>query len=463
MVLEALSARRSASAVPISPVSAQELDAWTKKQPSQTGQWLRANGFQAAPGSFCLIPDAANAVGRVVVGTGEPVGLWDLAGLPENLPSGHYSLDRRLPADRAELVALGWALGSYRFARYKTSNDKKSAPAVLEWPKNCDRPAVERAALATFLVRDLATTPAADMGPAELASAARKLAREHKAACTVTVGNNLLKKNYPLIHAVGRASDRAPRLIDLRWGPARAPKLSIVGKGVCFDTGGLDLKPSSNMLLMKKDMSGGAHALGLACMIMMAGLKVRLRVLIPAVENSVSGNAYRPSDVLPSRSGLTIEVGNTDAEGRLVMADALTEADDDNPDLLIDFSTLTGAQRAACGYDLPSFFTNDEKISADLMKASERTADPMWRLPLFEAYRDQLGSPIADINSTGKVPVGGAILAALFLQSFIGRDRSWIHTDFMGWNTSSRPGRPEGGEAQGLRALYALVAARYGQ
>jgi leucyl aminopeptidase len=462
MVLEALTARRNASAVPVSLVTAKSLDAWSKNRPAPEGNWLRANGFDGAPGTFCLIPDNSGAAARVVAGTSDPAGLWDLAALSTGLPEGRYALDGRLAAGRAELAALGWALGSYRFGRYKTGKDKKKAVAVLEWPRNCDRRAVERAALATFLVRDLATTPAADMGPAELATAARKLARAHKAACTVTVGGNLLKKNYPLIYTVGRASARAPRLIDLRWGPSRAPKLSIVGKGVCFDSGGLDLKPSSNMLLMKKDMCGGAHALALAQMIMSAGLKVRLRVLIPAVENSVSGDAYRPGDVVKSREGRTVEVGNTDAEGRLVMADALSDADDDDPDLLIDFSTLTGAQRAACGYDLPAFFTNDEKVAAQIMKSSEKTADPMWRLPLFEDYRSQLSSTVADINSTGKTPVVGAILAALFLQSFIDRDRTWIHTDFMGWNMSSRPGRPEGGEAQGLRALYGLIAARYG-
>ncbi len=416
-----------------------------------------------SPGTHCLIPDETGAVARVAVGVQDPLGLWDLAGLPSRLPPGRYALDHRLSADRAGVAALSWALGSYSFGRYTSDKDEnRTATVVLEWPRNCDRKAVERAANATFLVRDLATTPASDMGPEQLAAAARKLARTYKAKCTVTTGDALLKNNYPLIHAVGRASPRAPRLIDLRWGPAQAPKLSIVGKGVCFDSGGLDLKSSSNMLLMKKDICGGAQALGLALMIMDAGLKVRLRVLIPAVENSVSGNAYRPGDVLTSREGLTVEVGNTDAEGRLVMADALSDADDDNPDLLIDFSTLTGAQRAACGYDLPAFFTNDEKLAAQIMKSSEKTADPMWRLPLFEDYRSQLSSPIADINSTGKTPVGGAILAALFLQSFIDRDRSWVHTDFMGWNTSNRPGRPEGGEAQGLRAMFAMLAKRYG-
>lgn len=462
MALDALTTRRSASSVPVSLVTTESLGPWCKKQPLNVANWIEANEFEGAPGTFCLIPDPSGSVARVVAGVGDPAGLWDLASLPARLPDGRYALDGRVSNGQADLAALGWALGAYRFERYSSPKGGTKSTVILEWPKNCDRKAVERAAQATYLVRDLATAPAADLGPAELASAARKLARDHKATCAVTTGAALLNKNYPLIHAVGRASDRAPRLIDLRWGSSRAPKLSIIGKGVCFDSGGLDLKPSSNMLLMKKDMCGAAHALGLAQMIMTAGLKVRLRVLIPAVENSVSSNAFRPGDVLKSRKGLSVEVGNTDAEGRLVMADALTEADSEDPDLLIDFSTLTGAQRAACGYDLPSFFTNDEKIATSLMKESGKAADPMWRLPLFDDYRDQLNSPIADINSTGKTPVGGAILAALFLQAFIDRDRPWVHTDFMGWNMSSRPGRPEGGEAQGLRALYGFVAARYG-
>ncbi|HIF09326.1 MAG TPA: leucyl aminopeptidase family protein [Sneathiellales bacterium] len=462
-MLDALSGRRLRSAVPITLVNAGKLDAWTARQPEWVGEWLTTNGFAASPGTYCLVPDTTGALARVVVGIDHPAGLWDLSALPAQLPAGHYALDVRLSSDRLELVVLGWALGAYRFARYKRTTEEDESRAVLEWPVKCDRKAVERAALATGLVRDLATTPASDLGPAELAAAAKTVAKKFKAECTVIVGDNLLKQNYPLIHAVGRASERAPRLIDLRWGSSRAPKLSIVGKGVCFDTGGLDLKPSSNMLLMKKDMCGGAHALALAQMIMSARLKVQLRVLIPAVENSVSSDAYRPSDVLMSRAGLTVEVGNTDAEGRLVMADALAELDDGDPDLLIDFSTLTGAQRVACGYDLPSYFTNDERISAALMKASDRVADPMWRLPLFEPYRSQLDSPIADINSTGKVPMGGAILAALFLRAFIDRDRLWIHTDFMGWNTASRPGRPLGGEAQGLRAMFAMLAVRYGK
>jgi leucyl aminopeptidase len=461
-MLKALSTRHNASALPLTLIAPGKWDAWLGRQLGSVRDWLRANEFTAAPGAICLIPDGSGALVRAVAGVGAPLDIWEAAAISKKLPVGRYVLDTQLPADQADFFALGWALAAYRFDRYK-SNPKTGKPsAVLEWPNKSDRKAVERAALATGLVRDLANTPASDLGPAELAKAARKVARAHKADCTVTVGDSLLKKNYPLIHTVGRAAAQAPRLIDIRWGSSRAPKLSIVGKGVCFDSGGLDIKPSSNMLLMKKDMCGGAHALALAQMIMSAGLKVQLRVLIPAVENSVSRDAYRPSDVLASRKGITVEVGNTDAEGRLVMADALTELDAGDPDLLIDFSTLTGAQRVACGYDLPSYFTNDEKVSTALMKASEKTADPMWRLPLFEPYRSYLDSSIADISSTGSAPMGGAITAALFLQAFIDRDRPWIHTDFMGWNTSSRPGRPKGGEAQGLRAMFAMLATRYG-
>lgn len=279
-MLDALSTRRKVSAIPLTLVSSGKLDGWAKGQPDRTREWMSASGFTASPGSFCLIPDEEGSLARVMVGTAEPAGLWDLAALPVKLPAGQYAIDTRMSADRAGLVSLGWALGAYRFERYKSSSKADGRGAVLEWPKNCDRKAVERAALATGLVRDLATTPASDLGPAELASAVREVAKQYKAECTVTVGDNLLKKNYPLIHTVGRASARAPRLIDLRWGASRAPKLSIVGKGVCFDSGGLDLKPSNNMLLMKKDMCGGAHALALAQMIMSAILFVLIRVVL---------------------------------------------------------------------------------------------------------------------------------------------------------------------------------------
>ncbi|MGH6959389.1 MAG: leucyl aminopeptidase family protein, partial [Dongiaceae bacterium] len=321
------------------------------------------------------------------------------------------------------------------------------------------REAVERTARAVFLVRDLVNTPAEDMGPAELAAAAEGVARAAGARLKVVVGDALLKANYPMVHAVGRASARAPRLIDLRWGD-RGPRIALVGKGVCFDSGGLDLKPSSNMLLMKKDMGGAAHVLALAQMIMATGLPVRLRVLVPAVENSVSGNAFRPLDVLRSRKGLTVEVGNTDAEGRLILADALAEACTEKPDLLVDCATLTGAARVALGTDLPALFANDDATAEALLRHGQAEDDPLWRLPLHRPYRKQLDSKVADINNVSAGAYGGAITAALFLAEFVEPAVPWVHIDMMAWNVSARPGRPEGGEAVALRALYALIAER---
>jgi leucyl aminopeptidase len=309
---------------------------------------------------------------------------------------------------------------------------------------------------AIYLVRDLINTPAGDMGPAELAQAATKLAERHKARISVITGAALLKKNYPAIHAVGRASSRAPRLIDLRWG-AKGPRVTLVGKGVCFDSGGLDLKAAAGMRLMKKDMGGAAHALGLASMIMAARLPLRLRVLIPAVENSVSGDAFRPGDVLPTRKGLSVEIGNTDAEGRLVLCDALAEADSEDPELIVDFATLTGAARIALGAELPAMFCNDDGVAEALLAQGLAAQDPVWRLPLHAPYRRLLDSQVADINNISSGALGGAIMAALFMSEFVRPKTPWVHLDIMAWNPSSRPGRPEGGEAMGLRATYALI------
>jgi leucyl aminopeptidase len=358
---------------------------------------------------------------------------------------------------------LAWSLATYRFRRYKTGDGESRIWPDLVWPDGADRAAIDRRVAATILVRDLVTTPAADMGPAELADAADALATRHGAALRVIVGEGLLAENYPLIHGVGKGAGpaRQPRLIDMVWGDPKAPKVTLVGKGVCFDSGGLDMKPSSNMKLMKKDMGGAAHALGLASMIMAAGLPVRLRVLIPAVENSVSGTAMRPLDVLNSRKGLTVEVGNTDAEGRLVLADALWEGAREQPALLIDFATLTGAARAALGPDLPALFTPDDRLAAELAEAGLRQADPLWRLPLHKPYRRMLDSNVADIANISNSPHGGAITAALFLAEFVPAGLCWAHFDLFAWNGSSRPGRPEGGEAMGLGAVYDVIAQRF--
>ena len=362
----------------------------------------------------------------------------------------------------ATAVALGWALGCYHFTKYKSQPMVLGKPTLV-WPKNCDRGAVKRTAEATTLVRDLINIPAEDMGPPELALAARKLAKKHDARIKVVVGNALLKKGYPTIHAVGRAASKAPRLIDMTWGRANSPKVTLVGKGVCFDTGGLDLKSASGMLRMKKDMGGSAHVLGLAHMIMEAKLDVRLRVLIGAVENAVAGNAYRPSDIIRTRKGVTVEVGNTDAEGRLVMCDALAEADREKPALIADFATLTGAARVAVGTQIAAMFCNDDELASDLYHAGEKTSDPIWRLPLFPAYRRLLNSKVADINNVSEGGFAGAITAALFLEEFVSKDTPWIHFDIMAWNAVALPGRPVGGEAMGMRALYDVIEKRFGK
>lgn len=426
--------------------------------------WVEAVGFTAEPGSVCLLPAPDGRLAAVLAGLADPAeDPWSLSALPARLPPGCYRLaPEPATAQAASWAALGWTLAGYVFDRYKTSAPRRDAPALV-WPGRADRGWVSACAEATCLVRDLINLPAADLGPAELAGAAETLAARFDAHCRTIVGDGLLAENYPAIHTVGRAAStaRRPRLIDLGWGDPAAPRVTLVGKGVCFDSGGLDLKPSSAMKLMKKDMGGATHVLGLALMIMAAKLPVRLRVLIPAVENAVSGEAMRPLDVLTTRKGLTVEIGNTDAEGRLILADALAEAAREEPDLLIDIATLTGAARTALGPDLPALFCNDETLAADILAAGLTEADPLWRLPLHAPYRRLLDSKVADIASVSDGPYAGAITAALFLQEFVGPKIAWAHLDVMAWNGSARPGRPEGGEALALRALFAAIAARY--
>ena len=447
---------RAAGAVPILPLAADELKPWLADQPPTVAAWVKSLRFTAKAGNHCLLAGADGALARVLAGVDPTDGPYAYAGLPAALPMGRYRLEPTEGAgnsrEQANQAALGWALGSYAFGRYRKARDF----ATLAWPKGADRGAVERAAHATRLVRDLINTPAGDLGPAELADAARKLAKAHGARLSVIVGDALLKRNYPAVHAVGRASVKTPRLIDLRWG-RKGPKVTLVGKGVCFDSGGLDLKTAAGMKLMKKDMGGAAHVLGLASMVMAAGLAILLRVLVPAVENSVSGNAFRPLDVLKTRKGLTVEVGNTDAEGRLILCDALAEASREKPDLLIDFATLTGAARVALGTGLPAVFCNDDALADSLLGHGQAQHDPLWRLPLHQPYRKSLDSQVADLNNISDGPYGGAITAALFLETFVGPDIPWAHLDLMAWNTSASPGRPQGGEAMGLRAIYAAI------
>jgi leucyl aminopeptidase len=442
----------------LTPLDATRFEDWLKNQPADRKAWIVGADFSADPGAVLLLPGGEHGVAGALIGVTGEDDIWSWSAASAKLPAGRYRLAREPKSGTASNLALGWGLAAYQFTRYRES---EFTHPQLVWPRKADRGAVEGAVSATFLARDLINTPASDMGPAELAGAARKLAREFKAKFSVIVGDDLLKRNFPAIHAVGRASSRAPRLIDFTWGRAGDPKLTLVGKGVCFDSGGLDLKPASGMLRMKKDMGGAAIVLGLARMIMMAGTRVRLRVLIPAVENSVSGNAYRPLDVITTRKGIKIEIGNTDAEGRVVLSDALALAAAEDPDLVLDFATLTGAARVALGPSLPAMFTNQDTLAAAFAKHGEAVDDPVWRLPLWRPYRKLIESPVADIVNTGNIPMGGAITAALFLEAFVEETTPWAHFDVMAWNLSSQPGRPEGGEAMAMRAAFAVIAERY--
>lgn len=439
-----------------------------------TGSWLAVEktlpqaarafaadaGFRAVAGSFLLLPnEKGGTLGALFGVDANPVKADPfLAGkLPGLLPEGVWRFEMA-PRD-ARLAMLAFLLGSYRFTRYRASEQRKLRLAL---PEGVDGAELTRIADAVFFARDLVNTPTNDLGPADLEAVARKLAERFGAKFSVIEGDDLLEKNFPLIHAVGRAADQAPRLIDLCWGDASHPKVTLVGKGVCFDTGGLDIKPSSGMLLMKKDMGGAAAALALAQLVMGAKLKVALRVLVPAVENSISDESFRPGDIYKSRKGITVEIGNTDAEGRLVLADALALADEETPDLMIDFATLTGAARVALGPELPPAYTDDDKLAADLARFAASENDPLWRMPLWKPYAAMLDSKIADMNNVSSGAFAGSITAALFLQRFVERTKSWLHLDIFAWNPSTKPGRPEGGEAMTVRALYALLKERYG-
>jgi leucyl aminopeptidase len=457
-VMIGLDAGRMDSAVPVALVAKVRLEAWLGKQDAAVRRWCKTAGFEAKPGQVLMQPGRDGSLARVLVGVDPADGLWAVGDLPSRLPPGRYKIEGSLGRAESDQVALGWALGRYGFQRYKKRGREMGQ---LVWPANADRARVEALVRGIFLVRDLINTPANDMGPADLADAARAVAHRHKAAVSVISGDKLLKRNYPLVHAVGRASARPPCLIDLKWGRASAPRLTLIGKGVCFDSGGLDLKSASGMLLMKKDMGGAALVLGLAEAIMARRLPVRLRVLVPAVENAVSGSAFRPLDIIRSRAGTTVEIGNTDAEGRLILADALADATSEKPDLIIDAATLTGAARVALGPDLPALFANDDRVADAILEAGSAESDPLWRLPLWRGYRKMLDSKVADINNVSDGSFAGAITAALFLETFVAKDRPWVHIDTMAWNPSARPGRPAGGEAQTLRALFRFLEDRY--
>ncbi|MGD0190249.1 MAG: leucyl aminopeptidase family protein [Rhizomicrobium sp.] len=450
--------KSASAAIPLHAVASTDLKRWLATRSKREAAWLTQSAFAAKESELALIPKANGEVGAGVLGLGKGGDPLALATFAEQLPHGTYRLDGVPASVGGTQAALAWLLGTYRFARYR-KNARVHPRLVL--PPGVDGEDVTRIAEAVFLARDLINTPSNDMGPEELAQAARNVAKSHGARISFITGDALLKQNFPLIHAVGRASERAPRLIDMTWGPASAPKVTLVGKGVCFDSGGLDIKTSAGMLTMKKDMGGAAVVLAVAQMAMGAGLNVRLRVLIPAVENSISGGAYRPGDVIPSRKGLTVEIGNTDAEGRLVLADALCEADGETPELLIDVATLTGAARSATGMELPPFFTDDEALAADLARHASAVHDPLWRLPLWRGYEPTLSSAIADLNNSPDYNLAGAITAALFLNRFVANAKSWVHFDIPAWVDRPRPGRKRGPEANGARALYALLKDRY--
>jgi len=453
-------ARNAKDAIPLYAVRAVDLKSWLVKRSAREQAYLKSIAFSARDGELCLIPNPQGALASAVLGLGKGEDILALATFAEQLPRGTYRFAETPESLGGANGALAWALGTYEFARYRKP---KAKGAKLVLPSGVDGAEIARIAEGIFFGRDLINTPPNDIGPEELADAARGLAKKHGAKFSVIVGDALKTANYPLVHAVGQGSDRAPRLVDLAWGRANAPKVTLVGKGVCFDTGGYDLKPSSGMLSMKKDMGGAATVLAIADMVMGAKLDVRLRVLIPAVENSVSGRAYRPSDVFKSRKGLTVEIGNTDAEGRLVLADALTEADSEAPDLLIDIATLTGAARVATGFELPPFFTDDETLAAELMRHAKETQDPVWRMPLWRGYETALNSSVADLNNNPDYGYAGAITAALFLNRFVSKAKSWMHLDIAAWTDRPKPGRRKGAEATAARALYALLRERYGR
>jgi leucyl aminopeptidase len=445
--------------VPVTLVPADGLAALSLDASSMA--WARANGFAGKLGQSLGLPAPDGRLARVLVGWGDPASRarerLHLGSFARSAQPGAYRLETPLEPDAAEEAALGWRLGRYRFARYKPREDKPAALAV----DGVDDARIGCIAAGVFLARDLINTPANEMGPAALEAACRELARRHGASVTVTAGDELLAANFPMIHAVGRAGAEAPRLIDLGWGEPGHPKVTLVGKGVCFDTGGLDIKPAAGMGLMKKDMGGAAAVLGLAHMVMGLRLPVRLRVLIPAVENSISASSMRPGDVLRSRLGPTVEVNNTDAEGRLVLADALALGAEERPSLMLDMATLTGAARVALGPDLVPFYTDDDPLAAELFEAGRSSADPLWRMPLWPGYEPDIEPEIADLDNAPGGGMAGSITAALFLRRFVG-DVPWAHFDIYGWVPKPRPGRPKGGECQAARAVLRVLEGRFG-
>jgi leucyl aminopeptidase len=456
-----VAADASSGAIPVLVLDRAAYPGWREAQSAATLAWLDANAFTPAAGSFALVPGAdgkPRCVVAAIADAGDPLAL---SHLPQLLPPGDYVLDPASPVriDPAQAL-LGWGLGAYRFDKY-VAPTRAPARLVFDGEANGADFAVLRA---STLVRDLVNTPTEHMGPADLEAVAARLSEAYGGSLKVVSGDELLAQNFPTIHAVGRAAGpgRAPRLIEIEWGDASHPHVVVCGKGVCFDTGGLNIKSTDGMRNMKKDMGGAAHALALAQLVMSAGLPIRLTVLVGAVENAIAGNAFRPGEVIVTRKGLSVEVDNTDAEGRLVLCDALAYAGEMKPALILDFATLTGAARVALGPDLPALFANDEGIAADYLLAGERERDRLWRMPLWRPYLCHLKSSIADLSNGGPSRMGGAIVAALYLERFVPEGQPWVHVDVYSWNDNDRPGKPFGGEAQGLRAAFAFLRARFG-
>ena len=456
-----------AHARPLWLVGERERGAWLEQQDAATGAWLQSARFRAERHQYVTLPGPDGSVRGAVLGlgassAGDGLEPWWLAGAADRLPPGAWRIANELDAHSATAAALGWGYGAYRFERYKAPNRPLAEQAKLVPPPQADMTYVRRALGALAMARDLVNTPAADMTPERLSAEALAMAEERGATGREVVGE-ALAEGYPAIHAVGRAATNAPRLVDFRWGDPSHPRVTLIGKGVCFDSGGLDLKPAAGMLLMKKDMGGAACALALARLVMDTGLPVRLRVLVPAVENAVAGNAMRPGDVLRTRKGLSVEVGNTDAEGRLVLCDALAEADAERPDLIIDLATLTGAARVALGPELPAVFGTRQATVDDVVRHGRQVADPLWPMPLWPGYDDEIGSKVADLNNVSPSGFAGAIIGALYLQRFVTETPDWVHVDLFAWNPKERPGRPVGAEAQTVRALHAFLVERYGR
>jgi len=451
------------SGIPITLINSSEYELWLENQNAQERNWLSSNNYKGQ--GVCILPDQDGNISRVIYGISGDEGFFIAGDLALQLPATQYFIDEHLSENVLSTTAnylnflISWGLSCYRFAPYKTS-DEKALPTLSVSSQDLIDESMSYIN-SVSLVRDLVNLPASHLMPQDISKQVDQLANEFNAQALHIVGDELLKQNYPTIHAVGRASEHEPRLIDLTWGDENLPKVTLVGKGVCFDSGGLDLKPGNAMRLMKKDMGGAAHVLGLARLIMSQHLPVRLRVLIPAVENAVSSNAFRPGDVITTRQGITVEIDNTDAEGRLVLCDALTEADSESPDIIIDFATLTGACRVALGTELPGFFTRHNEVAAGLCESGKEVHDPVWQLPLHTPYQDMLKSDIADTLNSAPSGFGGAITAALYLQLFVSQETQWVHFDVMAWNNRKLPGRPVGGEAFGIRATFEYLNQRF--